>query len=506
MSKLLKYSLSQVFQNSSTRIMVLVFVLISGLSLTMVIFSYQAHVDAAIDTEFATLRATTQSLSLNIDAELHLDLSKRYTEIDQIISLEDDDGYGEIARILKGTHDVMGMQSDVYTLIMEPRTREFQFMVTSADEPYFRHKWTHPHDEHISLYRSGACIGPYEDENGVWLSSFSPIKLRGRTVGIVQADKLFSEFIQEARFEFKETLLIFGLIFLLTTIILHRIINRILTQDEARQKKLLDQANLIEIKNKDILSSIRVAKRLQEACLPNLSTIRKDIPEFSVMYQPKDIVSGDFFWHEKVGSKVYLAAGDCTGHGIPGAFMSMMALTSLYHVLNKCTDSVGSLLTELDITIRDHIRSSSESAEGMDIAVCSFDIETCELRYAGALRPLIVIREGELIKIKGDRTGIGGDAEGFEFKEHLVDVIPGDVIYMFSDGFSDQFGGENGRKYMSKRFSEFLISIQEHTLEEQKYLIQYEFHLWKEDEEQVDDVLVMGFRIPDNSSQFRLSA
>lgn len=486
--------------------MVLVFVLISLLSLTLLILSYHNHVDTAIEREFAGLRATTRSLSLNIDAEEHMALAQKYSQKDALRSNEQDASYQRLSTLLLDTYKAMGLDSDIYTLVKDEHSGDFQFLVSSASRPYFRHTWTHPHEEHVRYYDYGSVLGPYETENGTWLSSFTPIKYQGQTVAIVQADKHFEDFIQEARSEFMSTMLVFLLVVGLGTLALIQMINRILGREEERSLMLLSQADQLELKNKDIMDSIAVAKRLQEASLPDLKSIQVDIPEIAVMYQPKDIVSGDFYWHEKVGSKVYLAAGDCTGHGVPGAFMSMLAVSSLYHVLNKNRNCLGQFLTELDANIRKHLHSECEVTEGMDMAICSFDLETGEFQYAGALRPLVLIRDRKVIKHRGDRAGIGAAGDGFQYEAHRVPVVPGDVIYLFSDGFTDQFGGEEGRKYMSKRFTDFLVQIQDHTLEEQKYLLQYEFHHWREEEEQVDDVLVMGFRIPSLVKGMRLSA
>lgn len=504
MGKLLQFSFREVLSNSATRIMVMVFLFLSLVTFTLIYFSYQNHLSSAYSSEFNRLEVITNSLALQINANDHKTLLEENPHKDGITIHDYDERYRAIHDILLSNQLKHGIETDIYTLVRDPESQEFRFGVTSGKTPYFRHKWENPQESHFKAFHSGSSLGPYVDQHGTWLSSFSPITIEGETIAIVQADKKFDSFLAEARTNFISTLLIFLVIFLLATLIMTRLINRVLSREDHVKRTLLEQTEVIHKKNSDIMASIRVAKRLQEAVLPNLQAIQRDIPNFKVMYEPKDLVSGDFYWYERVGTKVYLAAGDCTGHGIPGAFMSMMASTALYHVLNKMNGDLGEILTELDRIICKHLHNSKKSLEGMDVAICSYDTSTGEFCFAGALRPMLLINDGVLKKLKGDRVGIGRKQKEYQFTEQKVFVQPGDVIYMFSDGYSDQFGGEKGRKYMSKRFRDFLQDIQEHSIEEQNILLQYEFHLWKEGNEQVDDVLVMGFEIPDHEQ--RLSA
>ncbi len=497
MGRLLQYSLRQVLRNLATRIMVLIFLFLALVTFMLVYFSYQNHLSSAYSSEFKRLEVITRSLALQIDAKDHNSLFNEYQEEDAIKNNHSDKRYMAINSILNRSQVAQEMATDIYTLVKIKDTDEFVFGINSGPIPYYRRRCNNPNNIHIQEYDAGATIGPYDNGDGIWLSAFSPLIIEGETVAIVQADLRFNTFLAEARSEFISAILIYVVFFVLTAIVLLKWINNIIAKDNKLKLKFLEQTDVIRKRNSDIMASIRVAKRLQESVLPNLSAIKRDFPSFNVMYEPKDLVSGDFYWYERVGKKVYIAAGDCTGHGIPGGFMSMMASTALYHVLNKKDGDLGVLLTELDRIICKHLHNSVKNNEGMDLALCSFDTETGEFQFAGALRPMLIIKGNKLIKLNGDRVGIGRKSKEHNFSAHSVQVDPGDIVYLYSDGYSDQFGGESGKKYMSKRFRKFLTEIQDHPLEEQHYLIKYEFHHWKSHHEQVDDVLVMGFEIPE---------
>lgn len=260
----------------------------------------------------------------------------------------------------------------------------------------------------------------------------------------------------------------------------------------------------IASQNKNIVDSITYAKRIQDAMLPDESAAHWLYTRGFIFFQPKDIVSGDFFWFKQYNSNnenIYqLAVGDCTGHGVPGALMSILAISSLEEM--NVGDSIQQphlILNRLKTKITDSLKQRGEIGEqkdGLDLALIHVKTDSLKLEFAGAQLSAIMIRDGEMMEIKGDRMPIGihwGEQTSFTLQER--DLQNGDWIYLFSDGFQDQIGGKEGKKYLSKRFRNFLVSI--HTLpkSQQKDAIQSEFHSWKNEYDQTDDVLVMGFRI-----------
>ncbi len=273
---------------------------------------------------------------------------------------------------------------------------------------------------------------------------------------------------------------------------------------EERNKQLEETKKIIEEKNKDILDSIRYARRIQEAIMPDKELLNIYFPEAFIFYQPKDIVSGDFYWFLEKYHKFFIAAVDCTGHGVPGAFMSVIGSNLLNQILNEYSIlEPEAILDHLNFRVQTALKQdqNAETKDGMDIAFCSIDQENDLLQYAGANRPLWLVRNGELIKYEADKIPIGGGQFGdHSYKGNTISLQNGDLIYIFTDGFVDQFGGGQNKKYTSKRFAELILEICNQPLKTQFELIQKSFLDWKGKEEQTDDVLVIGIKYNSQSS------
>lgn len=257
----------------------------------------------------------------------------------------------------------------------------------------------------------------------------------------------------------------------------------------------------IQAQKKHITDSIVYAKRIQNAILPPTSLIDKLVPDNFIFYKPKDIVSGDFYWVERMPGKSIIAAVDCTGHGVPGAFMSIIGSNELdYAVRIKKAKTAGEILDALNEGVGNTLRQETNLTkirDGMDISICVIDYKNNTLEYAGAYNPLYYVRNGEMEVIKADKFAIGSHIEYPENKytTHTIQTQKGDTFYIFSDGFADQFGGGNGRKYMYKRFREFLLEHSNKPMDEQPKLLEEENITWRGKEDQVDDIIVIGIRI-----------
>lgn len=266
---------------------------------------------------------------------------------------------------------------------------------------------------------------------------------------------------------------------------------------------IAEQKTLVEEKNKDITDSINYARRIQTAILPSEETISSSLSDFFVFYQPKDIVSGDFFWFTEKAGKVFFAVADCTGHGVPGAFMSMIGNDLLTQIIiEKNITQPDLILTNLHDGVRNALKQDSlcaDTKDGMDIALVCIDFQNKTLSYAGALRPLWMIpKNSNAIKeFKADKYSIGGSysSEQRTFTAHNIGFDQGDSIYLSSDGFADQFGGEKGKKFMTKRMKELFLSCYEKPMSEQKVILLDTFNNWKHGRHQVDDVLVAGIKL-----------
>jgi serine phosphatase RsbU (regulator of sigma subunit) len=245
----------------------------------------------------------------------------------------------------------------------------------------------------------------------------------------------------------------------------------------------------------DITDSISYAKNIQTAILPSKKIIKKLLRESFIYYKPKDIVAGDFYWLQERNNKVLFAAADCTGHGVPGAMISVVCNNALNRSVREydLTDPGKILDKTRDIIKEEFEKSGKEVNDGMDIALCS--LEGVQLKYAGALIPVWIIRDGKIIEIKGDRQPIGKYVQQKPYTTHTLDLQKGDTIYIFSDGFVDQFGGEKGKKFKTQPFRDLLLKIQDKIMYDQKTILYRTFEDWKGTLEQIDDVCVIGVRV-----------
>lgn len=258
----------------------------------------------------------------------------------------------------------------------------------------------------------------------------------------------------------------------------------------------------IKEKNAKITDSINYAFRLQNAILPSQKLIRQSFPDSFMFYRPRDIVSGDFPWLYEKDDDVYLAAIDCTGHGVPGAMLSLIG----YFIMNQILSqpgvlSPGEILTQLHKGVQQTLRQDKEGAsarDGMDVALCKVNFKKMELQYSGAHRPLYLVREGELIEFKGTRSAIGGiPKEGKAdavFENHVIKIVKNDCIYFFSDGLPDQFGGPEGRKYFPKRIKQHILDHKDVPMNQMYNIFRNDYLEWLGDEMPIDDVLLLGIR------------
>lgn len=296
----------------------------------------------------------------------------------------------------------------------------------------------------------------------------------------------------------------FLLVFLFTGFVVNRL--RVTREQKSiieDQKKQVDHAfGELEEKNTEILDSINYAKRIQKAILPSNKVVKEYLNESFILYKPKDIVAGDFYWMEHMDDTVLFAAADCTGHGVPGAMVSVICNNGLNRSVREhgLTDPGEILDKTREIVIQEFEKSEDEVKDGMDIALCSLsnlDEEGVyrELKYAGAHNPLWIIRNGELIETRANKQPIGKFEKQEPYKTHSFKLEKGDTFYIFSDGFADQFGGDRGKKYKSKRFRSFLISMQDKSMDTQCDMLNSEFEKWKGELEQIDDVCIIGVRV-----------
>jgi serine phosphatase RsbU (regulator of sigma subunit)/tetratricopeptide (TPR) repeat protein len=269
-----------------------------------------------------------------------------------------------------------------------------------------------------------------------------------------------------------------------------------------KQKAIIEaQKQVVEHKNKEVHDSITYARRIQKAIFPTQRLVSEWLPDSFILYKPKDIVAGDFYWMEKKDDRVLFAAADCTGHGVPGAMVSVVCNNSLNRTVREhgLTEPAQILDKTREIVISEFEKSEDEVKDGMDISLCSLSLSALTLTWAGANNPLWIIRNSnsnpELLEIKPDKQPIGKYQESKPFTGHNVKLEKGDLIYIFTDGLQDQFGGEKGKKFKASSFKTLLLQVCQKSMAEQRKLVKESFEQWRGDFEQLDDICVIGVRV-----------
>lgn len=280
-----------------------------------------------------------------------------------------------------------------------------------------------------------------------------------------------------------------------------RKLNREYKERERVAKKVEFQKEELTLKNKNITDSINYAKRIQMAMMPSKKAFKQFFPESFILHMPKDIVSGDFYWVNEVNGNTFFSAVDCTGHGVPGAFMSIIGFELFRKItevemISKPSEILNSLSKNFERIFGDV--EDVKMRDGMDLAFCTIDSKRKVLQYSGAFNPLYIIRNNSIIEVKADRFSVGLNDEMGQvqsFQNHEIKLQEGDVIYIFTDGYADQFGGPEGKKYKYRRFRHLLLALHQLPLQRQEEFLLKSIQEWKGEMDQVDDILVMGIKI-----------
>ena len=320
-------------------------------------------------------------------------------------------------------------------------------------------------------------------------------------------------FYLNSRLSLDEVLVNGGLLTLsvaLFSILLIKMRIRLTKKELVARFALIESKHELQEKNREIVDSINYAKRLQDALIPPVEVFKKIIPNSFVIFKPKDIVSGDFYWISELNTRrdddvenekvVVFSVVDCTGHGVPGAFLSLIGLKILnqsikIESINTPAAALDYLNSEVFKTINKHSDANNMIRDGMDVAICAINFSSNQLVFSGAKNPVYIIRDKQLHEIKGDKQPIGSEEDQTPFANQEYQLEKGDVVYIFSDGFADQFGGPKGKKLKYKPFKEMLIENSTKSMAEQEQKLIELFEEWKGDLEQLDDVCVIGVKI-----------
>jgi serine phosphatase RsbU (regulator of sigma subunit) len=258
--------------------------------------------------------------------------------------------------------------------------------------------------------------------------------------------------------------------------------------------------NVFESQRKELNESLKYASYIQKALLPTDSAIKRLFPEHFLIYMPRDIVSGDFYWILKKKDQLFFALADCTGHGVPGAFLSILGISFLIQIVDRnsriSAAEILNILREYIMKAMCQTGEADEQKDGLDMSVFVLDHENGSMQFAGAFQPLYIIKNGnQIVEIPGDKMpiGVAAEEEG-SFKNHFIELKEGDMVYLFTDGFVDQFGGPDGKKFKYRPFRNLLINVCNYPMSKQKETLLKQYAVWKGNLPQLDDISVFGFR------------
>jgi serine phosphatase RsbU (regulator of sigma subunit) len=276
-------------------------------------------------------------------------------------------------------------------------------------------------------------------------------------------------------------------------------IRKLLKEKEKTLELIEKQKAVLEFRDKNLTDSLIYAQRIQEALLPSEDYFKSHFRESFILFKPKDIVSGDFYWVEEKGDKIFIVGADCTGHGVPGALMSMIGLEIIEKTINEDkiempSEILAVLNKGLEKTFSRQKNIGTIIRDGMDIGLCVIDRKKKKAEYAGAFFPLYLIRENTLIEIKGDKLIIGMNPAGVSYTNHEIELREDDIFYIFSDGYVDQFGGTENKKFMYRRFRYLLNTIHRFPVNDQKAVLDENIKTWMSGNPQIDDIMVIGFK------------
>jgi serine phosphatase RsbU (regulator of sigma subunit)/ligand-binding sensor domain-containing protein len=451
--------------------------------------------------------------------ELHKkDFTSLYNTLIRKVSLPDKD-----STIFNGIYFESGISGEINVLINQP---EKQKSILPYSENTIRIEFVSPFFEHSDKISYSYCLeggnsrwSPWTKTNYLEYNNLS----EGNYIFRVKSLNVYGVESSEANYSF--TILppwyrstIAYLLYILSSAVIIWLIARLYSYKLKRENirlegivtertaEIVQQKNEIENKNvmlefqkKEIEDSIRYARRIQSAVIPHEKDCSELLPASFVFFRPLNIVSGDFYWIGKANDKIIFTAADCTGHGVPGAFMSMLGVAFLNEIVNKDNisrpDLILNCLRDKVIHALQQQGISGEARDGMDIALVCIDIKAGMLQYSGAYNSLIMIRDGVIFETDGDKMPVGFYEKMNPFSLHETATYKGDLFYMASDGFEDQFGGPDGKKFKSKRFKQMLLEISRYPIKSQKELVEKHFEEWKGEYNQIDDIVVTGFQI-----------
>ena len=489
----------------SVKILVTVYGSLILLSAYFIFTVYTNHLKVAEEGALGSLLAIANTLSTQLNGDSLQTVFETYPfeEFDSIPF--DNHAFNAQIEALKNGYELNGLKTPIYTLTYDSlKDCFFIGAASNGIEPYGFH-YVSPPDKLKEIYTTGGVIPAFEDDHGTWLSALRPIKnSSGTVVAALQVDFPFDDFIMYAQDDLKRNIGVSLALFAIIGVFLYSLLKQILRTEEQAVTALQSARNALEETNNDLVGSIEYASTIQKNIYPEKESLDAFFCEYFVFDRPRDIVSGDFHWFYLIDKdRALVAVADCTGHGVPGALMSIMGHNYLNEaVLDGKLIEPSKILEYLDDKIRKtfHKKGIGEIGnDGMDIGLCLIDKGNQIITYSGAKRPLVILTPERQDIIKGTRRGIGEHylADKLPFKEVVVPIQPERSYFMYSDGLQDQFGGEKESKLMQKGVIKWLDESLTKSMQLWPDHLQTRFETWKGDNDQIDDICLMGFHLKD---------
>lgn len=489
----------------AVRIYLVVYGGLITLSAYLIGHNYQRQLQQAEESTLSRLYGIASTLSQQVDRDAIEGVFEEFPLGGDTAGISQNAVLKMYSELFQRTVESNGLKTPIYTLTYDSLSGRFFGGIASNGTATYGWHYKSPPTKLKEIYASGGSIPRFEDDHGTWLTAVCPlINSKGHVFAVIEADYPFDTFLEEARNELFGSLLISLLVMLGVGAITYPFLNQILSAEE-RSKQALEVANeQIKEKNDEVVSSLEYARTIQETMLPSSSELGAFFSECFVFNLPRDIVSGDFYWfHQLDADTALVAVADCTGHGVPGALMSIMGHSYLNEVvIEQGIHSPKTILERLNKKIQetfstDGDNDAEDGSDGMDLGICLISKGENRLTFAGARRPLTIIDNGTTTHIAGTRRGIGEHYLTTElpFENTEVQLTPTAAYYLFSDGMQDQFGGEKGKKLMRKRLNQWFTEMGQLPEELKVDWLQTKFLEWRSDHPQVDDICILGFSV-----------
>ncbi len=483
------------------------FVVYSGLialSVYLIGHNYYKQLQQAEESTLSKLYGIASTLSEQVNRNAVEGVFQEFPPRGDTAGLSENGVYNMYRQLFQRAVESNRLKTPIYTLTYDSAANTFTGGIASNGGSTYGWHYKSPPSRLKEIYYTGGTIPRFEDDHGSWLSAVCPLKnSSGEVFAVIEADYPFDSFIEEARTELMGNLLVSILVMLAIGAIIYPILDQILTEEEQSKLALEEASGLIRTKNEEIVSSLEYARTIQDTMLPANEELGAFFTNYMIFNRPRDIVSGDFYWfHQLDGSKALVAVADCTGHGVPGALMSIVGHSYLNEIVveQKITspaEILERLNDKIEATFATNGEEKKDGTDGMDVGICLIDKSNGTITFTGARRPLTIIDNGNSDQIRGDRRGIGEHYLSCDvpFKDKTLPLNPNATYYLSSDGLQDQFGGSETKKLMRKRVVSWLQELETISPDLREEWLHTRFTEWKGQNPQTDDVCVVGFSI-----------